>query len=134
MRALLAACILAAALPAQAATLFDSLGGMDRIARFTATMVELSAADPRTADRFDNSNLVRLKRVIALHLCAVADGPCDYRRGLRGSHVQLELTQAHFNAVVENLQTAMDREGVPFRVQNRLLARLAPMFHEVVTR
>jgi hemoglobin len=134
MRWVLAAIILGAASSAHAATLYEQLGGMERISRFTATMIDLSVADPRTAEKFDNSNLDRLKRVIAQHLCTVADGPCTYTRSLRGSHVQLELTQRHFYAVVENLQTAMDREGIPFRVQNRLLARLAPMIREVVTR
>jgi hemoglobin len=35
---------------------------------------------------------------------------------------------------VENLQWAMDKEGVAFRAQNRLLAILAPMHRTVVTR
>jgi hemoglobin len=35
---------------------------------------------------------------------------------------------------VEDLQRGMDTAGIPFRVQNRLLARLAPMHQDVVTR
>ena len=41
---------------------------------------------------------------------------------------------ADFIALVENLQKAMDREGVPFRMQNRLLAKLAPQQRVVVQR
>jgi hemoglobin len=46
----------------------------------------------------------------------------------------LRLTNADFNAVVEDLQKAMDADGVPFATQNRFLARLAPMKPTVVTR
>lgn len=44
------------------------------------------------------------------------------------------VTNKDFNALVENLQWAMDKEGVPFAVQNRLLAKLAPMQRKVVER
>ena len=47
-------------------------------------------------------------------------------------HSGLGLTSFHFNALVENFQKSMDDNNIPFRTQNRLLARLAPM-HEDVT-
>ncbi len=36
--------------------------------------------------------------------------------------------------MVEDLQKAMDKEGVPFATQNRFLARLAPMEHDIATK
>jgi hemoglobin len=33
---------------------------------------------------------------------------------------------------VEVLQDTMDAQGIPFRDQNRLLARLAPMHREII--
>ena len=50
------------------------------------------------------------------------------------SHKGLALTPSDFNALVENLQAAMTVEGVPIPVQNRLLARLAPMRGQVIER
>jgi hemoglobin len=44
------------------------------------------------------------------------------------------VTTAEFNALVEILQAAMAREGVAFSSQNRLLAKLAPMKRDTVTR
>jgi hemoglobin len=139
MRALLVVAWLAAAAPAQAqaqprATLYDDLGGHAGLSRIIGAMVDRAAADPRIADKFDNANLTRLKRIIVQHVCSVTDGGCSYTRGLRGSHVQLELTRLHFNALVEVLQDVMDEQGVAFRTQNRLLARLAPMQREIVTK
>jgi hemoglobin len=36
--------------------------------------------------------------------------------------------------MAEDLQIAMERNGVPSRVQNRLMAKLAPMQREIVTK
>jgi hemoglobin len=38
------------------------------------------------------------------------------------------------NALIENLQFAMDKEGVPFAAQNKLLAKLAPQQRDIVER
>jgi hemoglobin len=50
------------------------------------------------------------------------------------SHRDLEITKADFNALVEVLQLAMDARGLPFATQNRLLALLAPLHRQIVTR
>ena len=49
-------------------------------------------------------------------------------------HADHGVTIAEFNALVELLQDAMTREGVTFSAQNRLLAKLAPMKRDAVTR
>lgn len=46
----------------------------------------------------------------------------------------LGLDRADFNALVEDLQIAMNQRGIPFRSQNKLLAVLAPMHREVITK
>jgi hemoglobin len=53
---------------------------------------------------------------------------------MTAAHKGLHLNNADFNAVVEDLQAAMDKVGLPFATQNRFLARLAPMQHQVVSR
>lgn len=121
--------------PARADTLFEALGGMAGITRIVDRMVELGLADPRIADSFDNTNIERLKGLIARQFCVLSGGPCEpRRRSMYAAHAHLGLTAFHFNALVEDLQQAMDEQGIPFRTQNRLLAILAPMYREIVTR
>lgn len=134
--AILALLLLGAASPApRAATLFEALGGMPGITRVVDRMIELGLADPRTADTFDNTNIERLKGLIVRQFCALTGGPCALRRrSMHAAHAHLGLTTFHFNALVEDLQRAMDEQGIPFRTQNRLLAILAPMHREIVTR
>jgi hemoglobin len=50
------------------------------------------------------------------------------------AHKGLHLDTAQFDALVEDLELAMDKYDIPFRTQNRLLAILAPMERDVVTR
>jgi len=51
---------------------------------------------------------------------------------MKESHQGLGIDQAAFNALVEDLQSAMDRQHVSYHAQNRLLALLAPMSHDVI--
>jgi hemoglobin len=49
-------------------------------------------------------------------------------------HIDMQITNAMFNALVEDLQVAMDERKVPFSMQNKLLHKLAPMQRQIVTR
>ena len=53
---------------------------------------------------------------------------------MKKSHIKLGITEREFNALVEQLQQAMDEEDIPFHTQNRLLALLAPMKKDIVER
>ncbi len=115
--------------------LYRALGEQEGIARITDEFTAITLADPRIGPIFDESNIPRFKQKFADQICMIAGGPCIYDGlDMREAHAPLDLTTAHFNAVVEHLQLAMRREGVPFRTQNKLLARLAPMHREIVTR
>lgn len=52
---------------------------------------------------------------------------------MRVVHEPLNLTEADFNALVEDLIDAMEALNLPVATQNRLLARLAPMHGDIVT-
>ena len=91
--------------------------------------------DPRLEAIFKPTDLVRLRRTLKEQVCFILGGPCAYTgRDMAAAHKDLGVTTAEFNALVENLQLAMDEAGVAFRHQNRLLARLAPMKRDVVER
>lgn len=133
---LLAAAFSLLAAPAFAQdTLYADMGGKAGIDRIVDKVEEIYLADPRIKDIFSESNMERLNHELKDQLCMVAGGPCTYTgHSMEAAHKGLHLTNANFNALVEDLQDAMDSCGVPFAVQNRFLARLAPMQHQVVTR
>lgn len=136
MAVLVAILAVFAMIPARAGgTLYQSLGGRPGIVRIVNDAMASYLVDPRLHDYFDNINPDWLKPRFVDFVCRVADGPCAYHgRSMAASHRGQHIDEAAFNAVVEDLQAAMRREAIPFRVQNRLLARLAPMERDIVTR
>ena len=137
LRAIGVLLLLAALLPAPVRaedTLYGKLGGQPGVARIVEGAVTLFFADPRLRDDFDNIAPARLKTRLADFICQVSGGPCQYRgRSIAASHAALQINRARFNAVAENLQTAMEQAGVPYWTQNRLLALLAPLQRDIVT-
>jgi hemoglobin len=116
-------------------SLYQDLGRQPGIVTIVDDATANFLADDRIKATFDNTNMDRFKIMLADELCVVAGGGCDYKgRSMHDAHKGLHLTNADFNALVEDLQAGMDKAGVPFATQNRLLARLAPMQHDVVTK
>ncbi|WP_431100554.1 group I truncated hemoglobin [Roseateles noduli] len=115
--------------------LYRSLGGDEGIARIVDGMVDRAYADPRIQKKFDGVNPKALKESLRNQFCMLSGGSCKYEgETMKNSHAHLALTKADFNALVEDLQFAMDDQQVPFAVQNRLLALLAPMHRDIITR
>jgi hemoglobin len=114
--------------------LCDELGGRDGISRFVAGTVDRAVKDERIKAEFEDVNLDRLKRMVTDYVCQAAGGPCTYKGSdMRIVHRGVHASESDFNAFVEDLQDSMDASGIPFRTQNRLLAILAPVEHDVVT-
>lgn len=115
--------------------LYRGLGGEEGIARIVDGMVDRAYADDRIKKKFDGVNPKALKESIRKQFCQLSGGPCVYDgETMAKSHAHLALDKADFNALVEDLQFAMDDQQVPFTVQNRLLALLAPMHRDIITR
>lgn len=111
---------------------FHGRAGIERVVdRF----VDLNLADPRIGDIFKGHDHVRLRRVLKEQFCYLLGAGCSYTgRDMKSAHKDMGLQGADMNALVDNLQRAMAAESVPFRAQNRLLAKLAPMKRQVVER
>lgn len=91
--------------------------------------------DPRTKSFFENSDQQRVKEQLVDQFCFILNGPCEYKGAkMKPIHSNLNINRENFNALVEQLQVAMDKNNVPFRAQNKLLAVLAPMHRDIVTK
>lgn len=116
-------------------SLYRALGGKENIIRFSAEFVDIAVNDDRIKATFANASLGRIKHMLAAQICALSGGPVVYKgRNMVRAHAKLGLRNADFNAGVEDLQTAMDHAGIPFYTQNKLLALLAPMQRDIVTK
>ncbi|WP_290781612.1 group 1 truncated hemoglobin [Arenimonas sp.] len=113
----------------------DEFGGEAGLTALMETFMVGLLADPRTGPFFANADQVRVKRQLTEQFCVILGGDCTYSgRDMRSSHAGQNIDRSHFYALVEVLQVAMDEHKVPFRAQNKLLAKLAPMHREIVTK
>ena len=114
---------------------FDDFGGEPGLTALMDDFMVILLDDPRMRPFFEKVDQVRVKRQLVEQFCAILGGGCTYTgRDMRASHEGLRIDRADFNALVEDLQVAMNRRGVPFRSQNMLLAVLAPMHREVINK
>ncbi len=117
------------------AKLFETFGGETGITSLADDLINRALADPRIQHSFDDSNIKRVKRELASQFCELLGGPCVYKgRDMKEAHQKLMITDAQFNALVEDLQDAMAKLDIPFGAQNQLLAKLAPMHATIVTK
>lgn len=122
---------------AQAAddSLFLALGSKPGIASLMTDFVGRLKTDERIGRYFKDVKPAALAESLTDQICKLSGGPCDYEGApMNKAHQDLEIDRAAFNRMVEVLQDAMTAKGLSFGDQNRLLARLAPMYRDIVTR
>jgi hemoglobin len=126
----LSACVGAQSKPA---SLYTRLGGKPVIEAVVAETIDVLAASHDGRRSFDRVNLKRVKRLVAEQFCALSGGPCTYSGDdMRISHAGLHITEREFNAIVQILRDALNRQGVGEREKNELLRLLAPMKRDIV--
>jgi hemoglobin len=138
LTALLASLLLAsgaalAQVPAADDATYQGLGGKQGIKNIVETFVSLVLADERINANFKDTDKVNLKSRLGEQFCELSGGPCKYGgKSMVDIHDGLNITTAQFNALAEQLQVAMEQHNVPSRIQNKLVAKLAPMHREMV--
>jgi hemoglobin len=115
--------------------LYAQLGELPGIARIVESLLLNIAEDDRIVEHFIDTDIDRLNEQLIQQICFESGGPCEYTGDtMIESHTGLNISEADFNALVENLIAAMAAEAIPVTAQNRLLARLAPMRSDIIYR
>lgn len=113
--------------------LFDRLGGMPAIRAVVDAFVGRVVADSRINSFFRGVDADDFKTKLSDQICQATGGPCTYRgRSMREAHRGMNLTNAHFDALVEDLVGALNQFNVPARERDELLSALGGMRREIV--
>jgi hemoglobin len=116
-------------------TLYESMGGESALRAALDHFADIVVADDRINFTFAEANMAKFKQLLFEQLCNLSGGPCKYTgRDMRASHAKLKINNAEFNALAEDLYISLGQAGVPYRLQNKLMALLAPMQHEIVSK
>ena len=111
------------------ASLFWRLGGLDALTAAVDDAIASSKADPRLAGRLSGA----CRNKLLDQLCEATGGPCTYSgRDMKNAHRGMNITEAEFGAVAENLIKTLDKFGVPAREKNELVGLVAPMKGDIV--
>jgi hemoglobin len=123
------------AVRAEAASLYERLGGQPTVQAIADDVIDDAASDPKLKRSFAKVDLVRVKHLLAEQICEITGGGCQYSGDtMHDVHAGLGITEAEFFGLVEALRTSMRRHGVGLRERNELLKILAPMKRDVVER
>jgi hemoglobin len=116
-------------------SLYANLGEVPGISRLVDALLFEISEDHRIVEHFADADPDRLREKLIEQICMLAGGHCEYTgEPMQEIHAGLDINEAHFNFLVEDLQSAMAAIGLPLATQNHLLARLAPLRTEIIYR
>ncbi|MDP2283026.1 MAG: group 1 truncated hemoglobin [Pseudohongiella sp.] len=114
-------------------SLYDEIGGQAVLETLVDNFIMEIASDNRVLPRFLDSNVNRFREKMIEHMCLLADGPCIYTGDdMVQVHAGMNINSAEFNAIVEDLMSAMDKTGIVLSAQNQILERMAPLRPQVI--
>jgi len=134
-QALLLVCVWASGTTASFAQtpLYDRLGGDTGVHAIADELIDRVAGDPVLGRSFQDTNLERIKRLLAEQICELAAGPCHYSGDpMRESHAGQHITEAEFYGMVADLEKILKERHVSTGATNELLRLLAPMKRDIV--
>jgi hemoglobin len=115
------------------ARLYDSLGGQVGVAAIAAALIDRVSEDPMLGRSFKDSNLDRIKKLLAEQLCDLSGGPCHYSGdSMKEVHAGHHISEAEFYRMVADLREVLKERHVSQGATNELLRLLAPMKRDVV--
>ena len=114
-------------------TLYEQIGGEPVLRKTVEEFVVIMEKDDRINFAFGNTDITKFKQLLFEQLCNITGGPCQYTgRTMKESHEKMEVDNVMFNALAEDVYIAFDRAGVPYRLQNKVMAIFAPMQRDIV--
>lgn len=114
---------------------YEDFGQKAGISSIINDFVGVVAADNRINSYFAHANIPHLKEALTNQVCEALGGPCKYTGPAMGPmHQSMGVTQAAFNALTEDLITAMTNHNVSVPAQNHLIKILAPMSNDIITK
>ncbi|MEW6128629.1 MAG: group 1 truncated hemoglobin [Acidobacteriota bacterium] len=95
--------------------------GDDRINKFFADTVK------------DQKQVAKLRNNLIDQICEATGGPCKYKgKNMEKAHKGMNISDADFGALVEDLVKALDKFNVPAAEKNELLGALASLKGDIV--
>jgi hemoglobin len=103
-------------------SLYERLGGEDKIRNFSTTILENHLANDAVKARYADSDREEVIRVVTEFICAGTGGPQTYSgKDMLEAHKGMNVDEHEFVAVLDDILAALDTNGVGQREQEELL-------------
>lgn len=107
-------------------TLYERLGGQEKLSKIIFDMYKLIVADPDLAPFFEDVPIDRLSRMNTEFIASALDGPVHYSGSdLVAVHRGRGIERQHFSKFVGHLATALEQHGVSQSDVDAVLGRIA---------
>lgn len=115
--------------------LYQQLGGASGLEQLADGLLREIEQDRQIVHHFKDTDIARFRKLLIEQFCELSGGPCKYSGAtMQESHTGFQITEADFDNLVGHLIKVMTEQQVPVAAQNRFLAKLAPMYQDVVYR
>lgn len=120
-------------------SLYERLGGKDAIAKVTDDFLAIVKDDKRINKFFavalkDKKKGETLRQNIIDFMCKTTGGDCEYKgKDMKTAHAKLKIKDADFDAFMEDLNKALDKNGVGQTEKDEVNTALQGMRGDVVT-
>ncbi|HJV96704.1 MAG TPA: group 1 truncated hemoglobin [Albitalea sp.] len=114
-------------------SLFERLGGAERIAAVVDDALDRHAANPLLAPRFRGKDLPRLKQLGTQFFCMGSGGPQRYEgRDMRAAHSGMNISEQEFIAAIDDIVDALQAQSTGAAEINEVVGMLYSMKTEVL--
>ncbi len=115
-------------------SLYERLGGVERISRLAMDIVALHYNNPLIKTRFEQvKDRGQLERNISDFICAGTGGPQTYAgKDVLSAHKHMNIDERELVSAIDDVMTAMTRNGYEQAEKNDILAILYSLKGDVV--
>lgn len=114
------------------ASLYERLGGGDKIREIVADIWANHISNPLIKNRYANSDPEHVKQVVWEFFCAGTGGPEAYSGdNMLKAHTGMNINDQEFNAVTDDVLSALDKNSVGKKERDDVLVILYSMKAEI---
>ena len=114
-------------------SLYERMGGINAITAVVENFRDRVAGDTRINQKFAQTDLGRLRKMLIDQVCEAAGGPCRYTgRSMKDAHKGMKVTSGEFDALVQDLVATLNQFKVGKKEQDEVLGVLGPLKTDIV--
>ena len=114
-------------------SLYERLGGINAITAVVENFRDRVAGDTRINQKFAQTDLGRLRKMLIDQVCEAAGGPCRYTGlSMKDAHKGMKVKSGEFDALVQDLVATLNQFKVGKKEQDEVLGVLGPLKTDIV--